>query len=81
MELTLASLVTRLGTSQANMLAHDFPNTWNGSGPSQGHSYQSWELRSAVLSHISWLMALTKQQKMKPSKSNIWAELIFRAGT
>lgn len=109
MELTRASLVTRLATSQAlsvhrivqqvvfnrlssdekiyyldnviNMLAHDFPNTWNSCGPSQGHGYQSWELCGRVLSHISWLMALTKKHKLKPSNSNMWAELIFRAGT
>lgn len=64
-----------------NMLAHDFPNTWADNGPSQGHGYQSWEMCGAVLSHVSWLMALTKQHGLRPSNSNMWAELIFRAGT
>ncbi|KAK7743150.1 hypothetical protein SLS53_004235 [Cytospora paraplurivora] len=109
MELTRASLVTRLATSMAlsvhrlvqqavfdrlspaeriyyldnviQMLAYDFPNTWTGTGPSQGHGYKSWELCGAVLSHVGWLMALTKKHKLKPSDPNTWAELIFRAGT
>lgn len=64
-----------------NMLFHDFPNTWNGTDASQGHGYKSWAQCGAVLSHVSWIMALTTQHELEPSNPDMWAELIFRSGT
>ncbi|KAJ6447148.1 coxI translation protein CYA5 [Purpureocillium lavendulum] len=63
------------------ILYYDFPNTWNRTGPHQGHSFEAWETCSAVLPHVSWLISLSTTHNLQPSNSDLWVELIFRAGT
>ena len=64
-----------------NILYHDFPNTWQSTGSFQGHGFSSWETCCAVLPHVNWLMTLSKKYKLNPARPDLWAELIFRAGT
>ncbi len=63
------------------ILYHDFPNTWRSTGSFQGHGFSSWETCSAVLPHVNWLMTQSEKYNLKPTQSDLWAELIFRAGT
>ncbi|WEW59212.1 hypothetical protein PRK78_004681 [Emydomyces testavorans] len=62
------------------LLYYGFPNTWNQRGNKQGHGWFSWETCSAVLPHVSWLMGLTEKYQLKATNSELYAELIFRAG-
>lgn len=63
------------------VLSSSFPNTWNERSHQQGHGWASWETCSAVLPHISWLMKLTEMHCLKAINPELFAELIFRAGT
>jgi hypothetical protein len=63
------------------ILYFDFPNTWQKRGSHQGHGWESWETCSAILPHVSWLMQISDEQKVKTTKSDLWAELVFRSGT
>jgi len=63
------------------LLSNAFPNTWNLTGPRQGHSWEAWETCSKVLPHVSWLIGLSKKHKIKPFDPWPFAELIFRTGT
>ena len=67
--------------SAVALLSAAFPNTWNLSGPYQGHSWNAWETCSKVLPHVSWLIDLSKKQKIRPADPYPFAELIFRTGT
>lgn len=67
--------------STVRMLYYGFPNTWNQRGDHQGHGWASWETCSVVLPHVSWLMRLTEEHSLKPTNLELYAELIFRAGT
>jgi hypothetical protein len=63
------------------ILYFDFPNTWKERGSQQGHGWASWETCSAILPHVSCLMQLFEKHKFKSQNLQIWAELVFRAGT
>lgn len=63
------------------ILYFDFPNTWQDRGAHQGHGWASWETCSAILPHVSWLIQISDKHKVKPVNTNLWAELVFRAGT
>jgi hypothetical protein len=63
------------------VLSSTFPNTWNERSHQQGHGWASWETCSVVLPHISWLMKLAETKRLEPNDPELFAELIFRAGT
>ncbi|KXX82634.1 hypothetical protein MMYC01_201088 [Madurella mycetomatis] len=63
------------------ILSSDFPNTWQARGAHQGHGFASWETCTTILPHVSWLMKLSEEYKIKSENSIMWAELVFRAGT
>lgn len=64
-----------------NILYFDFPNTWQQGGAHQGHGWSSWETCSAILPHVSRLMQVSDKYGIKPTKPDMWAELVFRTGT
>ncbi|KAF2267608.1 TPR-like protein [Lojkania enalia] len=67
--------------SSIQLLYHAFPNTWDQRGEQQGHGWRYWGICSAVVAHLSSLMALQKQYDLKATNTDIFAELVFRIGT
>jgi hypothetical protein len=63
------------------ILISSFPATWNGGGPHQGHGWASWETCGLALPHVRMLTELSESVKIKPTAPDLWAELLFRAGT
>lgn len=63
------------------VLSHSFPNTWNDRSHQQGYSWASRETCSKILPHISHLVRLAKEHSLKASNTELFAELVFRAGT
>lgn len=63
------------------LLYFGFPNTWQDRGAHQGHGWASWETCSAILPHVSWLMQISEKHNIKSTMPDVWAELVFRAGT
>jgi tetratricopeptide (TPR) repeat protein len=72
--------VTFFHESAVALLSTAFPNNWNLSGPQQGHSWRAWETCSKVLPHVSWLIDLSKEHKIRPADPYPFAEVIFRTG-
>ena len=64
-----------------NILYFDFPNTWQQRGAHQGHGWSSWETCSAILPHVGRLMQVFDKYGIKPTRPEMWAELVFRTGT
>lgn len=63
------------------VLSHGFPNAWNHRSHQQGHSWTSWESCSAILPHVNRLMELTEVDSLKTINTDLFANLILRAGT
>lgn len=63
------------------VLSSGFPNTWKERTHQQGHGWASWETCSAILPHIDWLIKLAEMHSLKASDPELFAELVFRAGT
>lgn len=65
------------------ILFYGFPNTWNGDERThqQGHGWASWETCSAMLPHVTWLIKLTEENSLSATNQELFAELVFRAGT
>lgn len=63
------------------MLSCSFPNTWNERTHQQGHSWASWETCSTILPHVSWLIKLSQTHSLSIADEELFAELVFRAGT
>ncbi|EFQ99406.1 hypothetical protein MGYG_02418 [Nannizzia gypsea CBS 118893] len=64
-----------------NILSRSFPNTWNQRSHQQGHGWASWETCSTILPHVSWLIRLTQGHPFRIINHELFAELVFRAGT
>lgn len=63
------------------MLSYSFPNTWNERTPQQGHGWDTWETCSLILPRVSWLIKLTQAHSVDTASQELFAELVFRAGT
>ena len=72
---------TNLLDSSICLLIGAFPNTWQEGGHSQGRSWQAWETCSAVLPHISHIMIIATQNRLRATDDEAFAELLFRART
>nr|KMM72213.1 hypothetical protein CPAG_08511 [Coccidioides posadasii RMSCC 3488] len=62
------------------MLSSSFPNTWNERVRKLGHGRASCDKHSKILSHVGWLMALTRANLLIVTSPELLAELVFRAG-
>jgi hypothetical protein len=63
------------------VLSYGFPNSWDERTHQQGHGWESWETCGAILPHVSWLIRLTREHSLQVTDVELFAELIFRAGT
>ncbi|TPX21002.1 hypothetical protein DIZ76_016899 [Coccidioides immitis] len=63
------------------MLSSSFPNTWNERVRKLGHGRASCDKYSKILSHVGWLMALTRANLLIVISPELLAELVFRAGS
>ncbi|KAJ5356660.1 Tetratricopeptide-like helical [Penicillium concentricum] len=63
------------------MLSSSFPNSWIERTNQQGHGWKLWQTCSVILPHVSRLMILVETHSLKTTNVELFAELIFRAGT
>ncbi|CAG7949070.1 unnamed protein product [Penicillium nalgiovense] len=63
------------------MLSSSFPNSWIERTNEQGHGWKLWQTCSVILPHVSRLMILVETHSLKTTNVELFAELIFRAGT
>lgn len=64
-----------------SLLSSSFPNTWNQRTHHQGHGWTAWKTCSIVLPHVSRLITLTQEHSLIVVNPELFAELVFRAGT
>lgn len=84
-----ATVFSRLSESEkllyldcaVKILSSNFPNSWIERTEQQGHGWKSWQTCSSILPHVSRLMELVEVHSIKPTNVELFAELIFRAGT
>ncbi|PGH07405.1 hypothetical protein AJ79_06307 [Helicocarpus griseus UAMH5409] len=67
--------------SAIRMLSYSFPNSWNETTNHHDDGWQSWEAFQQIFPHITWLMRLVETHSLTVADIEIFAELIFRAGT
>lgn len=63
------------------MLSCSFSSTYNEEADHQEHDGAARETCSAILPHITRLMTLTQEHSIEITSPELFAELVFRAGT